>query len=192
MNINYFRTENHNCTSIELFKLVNDWLSEHKLLRRDNSLIVTHFENNAALFSNTETIYYIFPIGKFNYTYCKSLDFNIIEPTSKFKQHFFVYKFLKENPEWAMKNYKRFLKSPEFKTYDELSYWLDSSEKIEMYLFRTYTYTKQELEDGVKNLDKLILKRNIQDAHKNDYETWINPKSFYKLSKSTVDKLNIK
>lgn len=136
-------------------------------------------------------MYYIFPEGKFDFTYCKSKDFNLKEDKDKFTIHYFVYKFLREDPEWAMKTYMKYLDSPEFKTHNELLDWLDNNEKIKIYLFGKFSYTKEELEKGIKNLDNLIMKTNIQDASKNKYETWINPKSFYKLSKSTVDKLNI-
>jgi hypothetical protein len=58
----------------QIFDLFNKWLKENSHLRRDNVAIASSHEN--VLKTNFGNNYYIFPIGKFNFTYAETNDIN--------------------------------------------------------------------------------------------------------------------
>lgn len=68
-------------TSEELYPLINKWLEENGHVRRDRAVMVNSlFENIFRNFAHTfRNIHYMFPIGKFSYTWIKSKDFNLID-----------------------------------------------------------------------------------------------------------------
>ena len=60
--------------SIVSFKEFNKWLKKNKHITRDKSVIATSNKGNVKQFGYS---YYIFPMGKFNYTWVLSKDINL-------------------------------------------------------------------------------------------------------------------
>ena len=59
-----------------IFGKLNTWLDQSNHVRRDKAVIATNIINNISQFGVT---YWIFPIGKFNYTWLKANDMNITD-----------------------------------------------------------------------------------------------------------------
>ena len=60
-------------TPEEEFKILNKWLAKNKHARRDQSISVTADQERGDFFGSNS---WIFPVGKFKYTWVKSKDFN--------------------------------------------------------------------------------------------------------------------
>lgn len=62
-------------TNPRSFDLINKWLDKHGHIRRDQCIIATSNDMAADNFGETS---YLFPIGKFDYTWCSARDFNFV------------------------------------------------------------------------------------------------------------------
>ena len=65
-------------TGKKVFVKFNKWLRENKHVRRDKAVIATSDKGHVGLFGNP---YFIFPIGKFDYTWIKAKDVNVSDKT---------------------------------------------------------------------------------------------------------------
>lgn len=61
-----------------VFEKFNKWLEKNGHVRRDKSVIARKDNNKRNMFGDN---YYIFPIGKFNYTWVKAKDINMVDKT---------------------------------------------------------------------------------------------------------------
>jgi hypothetical protein len=78
----------------DTFKKLNKWLQDNNHVRRDKAVIAANIGDN--IFQNMfGQVYYIFPIGKFNYTWLKSRDINMKDISSGWYEYavdnFFIY-----------------------------------------------------------------------------------------------------
>lgn len=70
-------------TNIEAFNEINDYFEDKGHVRRDNSVIATSNEKWVQIFGN---LYMIFPIGKFDYSWIKLPDFNVLKSYKKISE----------------------------------------------------------------------------------------------------------
>ncbi len=67
----------------DIFKKFNKWLVDNGHLKRDNVVIASSLNKPVTMFGRN---HYIFPIGKFNYTFVKTEDINISSSKSGWHQ----------------------------------------------------------------------------------------------------------
>jgi len=144
-----------------IFKNLNDYLKISNHTRRDNSVIATSSYMNAEGFGK---VYYIFPEGKFNYTWITSGDLNIKRLYKKPSQYqklieFFILYTTK---------YKR-PRTP--------------IEKLKSISVRTpITKLKSISDDSLSEIKELFTtNKDIHIAYTKEYEIWFDCKSYYLL-----------
>lgn len=62
-----------------IFEQLNDWLEKNNHVRRDKAVIAANIKNNTSMFGD---VYWIFPIGKFDYTWLMAGDMNMSDPNT--------------------------------------------------------------------------------------------------------------
>lgn len=103
----------------KLSTFINAWLKKNGIVERTKSIPITTDLENAKRFG---FVYECFPVGKFDYSFCKSIDFNQNNESDPFQVAYFLWLYLKENNQsyiW----YEYVSNMLELLTY---SYYLDS------------------------------------------------------------------
>jgi hypothetical protein len=85
------------------FKELNKWLEENNHVRRDKAMIAANLKGSSSIFGS---VYHVFPIGKFNYTWLWANDINLNDSNTNWKACY-IREFLKFGKE----------KVPEFEVY---------------------------------------------------------------------------
>lgn len=60
----------------ELFEKLNKWLQKNGHIRRDKAVIAANIKNTTSMFGD---VYWMFPIGKFDYTWLMAKDMNMYD-----------------------------------------------------------------------------------------------------------------
>lgn len=81
-------------TNKELFIFINSWLKKNNMVERNKSIPIT---TNVEIAKKFGLVYECFPVGKFDYTFCKSIDFNQNNENDPFQIAYFAWLYLKEN-----------------------------------------------------------------------------------------------
>ena len=141
-------------TPAKEFKILNKWLQGNQHARRDKSISVTSNRTTAEFFGNNS---WVFPIGKFDYSWVKSPDMN---HTNK-NTGYFVSKWDLTDPE-KQATISEFLKAYYSGTLD--------------------VRTKQA---DLKHF--ITTNKGFSEAYKNGYEIWIDCKEYYYILERNKD-----
>lgn len=172
-------------------------------LSRKSSIPLTTHKRFANLFGDITCE--VFPVGKFDYSFCKAVDFNDCGESAPFQIAYVWWLYAKEKiinkkvpPEdWndvlVVPLIQEELEERGLNINDDISKWPQDI-KITFRKFLMYgsrnEFKLKELEDGVKKLPQLIkTNAGMQEAVKNNYEIWINPKEFYLIPVGEVDSI---
>lgn len=176
--------------SQQLNDTIKKWFKKHNILERENSIPLTTNFHIAMRYN--DLICEVFPIGKFEYSWCKSSDFNLNEEWDQFQLAYIQWMNIKENSKnWNEKiwignisNLYTLMNDFNWKNVSDINinklpenYTIDFDYQI---LSKKHIFTVAELEEGIKKLPSLIkTNTNVEEAIKNSYEIWINPTEFY-------------
>ena len=177
-----------------LFPVVNKWLKENGHVSRDLAVFATSDKDYTEIFGSNIGI--IFPIGKINYTFVKSNDFNnsdyMINGWDSFALIWkFKEKLIKLNKQlfyadiWYKDNLEEFWNEDLLK-YIKVNGLKDEKNneiKINIYGITsggidTDTYEGWNLRTKTV-LDNFETNQNILKAYKNNYEIWFDCKEYY-------------
>jgi len=172
-------------TSSGEFPFMNIWLQSHKHIRRDQAVMAKGDKLHLKTFGD---IYYFFPIGKFNYTFIKTSDFNLPDNNDKWDPYFYtmlikymqLFKETKDNFRLALvKDYLI-----EYSTDKSLGIF----SVINIADIKKWNIFNDDPKPIINKINKYIndnffsTNKNFSEAYKKGYEMWFDCKKYYLFS----------
>jgi len=135
--------------SFKYYDELNQWLKENGHVSRNNSVICSSHEKRdmVAIFG---TNHFVFPIGNFNFTYVKSIDFNLDDNRTKYHRNM-ATNFFEGNGSKAFPEY--FITNKDLYVAYDLKYeiWFDCKEYY-VASINDYNWNKQKQQLERKNI----------------------------------------
>lgn len=135
--------------------VIDKLFDENNIPLRSRSVNVTSNLKHATFFSNN--VYYFFPIGNFNFAFCRSKDFN------KSGQGFKIFDFFK------------YLNSISDLTWES---------NLDAFWEKFGDYEKKRAWSFLK--DGIITNKGMQVAHDNGFEIWFDCKEYYLIDNKSI------
>lgn len=149
-------------TRDDVFEKLNPWLQKNKHNRRDQSFMVTTSEDAVGQFGNP---YFVFPMGKFSYTWMNARDFNMKDNRTGWSNDTANY-YDYENDEWKDDDWaertKRKLKY-NFKDYFHTDKGIDDAINAEYEIWincKKYMFVMSSRQYGWHKKDQLVIEYN--------------------------------